>query len=114
MPRLRGPREHRMKANPFLGRDVLSMRDFGPGEIRVLLDQCGHYEKVRKPLLAGKVLGNLFFEPSTRTRLSFDAAMKQLGGTTIGFADSDSTSISKGESLWDTIRVAEGYCDIMV
>jgi aspartate carbamoyltransferase catalytic subunit len=103
-----------MKANPFVGRDILSMRDFGRDEIGALLQRCAQFERIRKPLLAGKVLANLFFEPSTRTRLSFDAAMKQLGGATIGFSDSVSTSISKGESLWDTIRVAEGYCDIIV
>ncbi len=103
-----------MKKNPLLGRDVISMRDFGAAEIRAILERCRWFEKNREPLLQGKVLANLFFEPSTRTRLSFDAAMKRLGGATIGFADSLSTSISKGESLWDTIRVAEGYCDIMV
>ncbi|MSR46942.1 MAG: aspartate carbamoyltransferase [Planctomycetes bacterium] len=103
-----------MKKNPLLGRDVISMRDFGPAEIRAILDRCRGFENNRKPLLQGKVLANLFFEPSTRTRLSFDSAMKRLGGATIGFSDSISTSISKGESLWDTIRVAEGYCDVMV
>ncbi|MBL8842030.1 MAG: aspartate carbamoyltransferase [Planctomycetes bacterium] len=103
-----------MKKNPLLGRDVISMRDFEAAEIRAILEQCGRFAKSREPLLQGKVLANLFFEPSTRTRLSFDAAMKRLGGATIGFADALSTSISKGESLWDTIRVAEGYCDIMV
>jgi aspartate carbamoyltransferase catalytic subunit len=103
-----------MKKNPLLGHDVISMRDFGRDEIRAILDRCKDFEKNKKPLLQGKVLANLFFEPSTRTRLSFDAAMKRLGGQTIGFADALSTSISKGESLWDTIRVAEGYCDVMV
>lgn len=103
-----------MKKNPLLGRDVISMRDFGPEEVRAILDRCRGFAQHSKPLLQGKVLANLFFEPSTRTRLSFDSAMKRLGGATIGFSDSISTSISKGESLWDTIRVAEGYCDIMV
>jgi aspartate carbamoyltransferase catalytic subunit len=101
-------------SHPLRGRDVISMRDFGPEEIRGLLDRCHEFEKNRRPLLQGKVLANLFFEPSTRTRLSFDAAMKRLGGQTIGFADAISTSISKGESLWDTIRVAECYCDVIV
>jgi aspartate carbamoyltransferase catalytic subunit len=103
-----------MKKNPLLGRDVISMRDFGRDEVRAILERCRAFEKNKKPLLGGKVLANLFFEPSTRTRLSFDAAMKRLGGATIGFSDAVSTSISKGESLWDTIRVAEGYCDVMV
>ena len=103
-----------MKKNPLLGRDVLSMRDFGRDEIVAILERCKEFEHAPKPVLKGKVLANLFFEPSTRTRLSFDAAMQRLGGATIGFSDSGSTSISKGESLWDTIRVAEGYCDVIV
>lgn len=103
-----------MKKNPLLDRDVISMRDFDRGEILSILKMCRDFEGTVKPLLQGKVLANLFFEPSTRTRLSFDAAMKRLGGQTIGFADAVSSSMSKGESLWDTIRVAEGYCDVMV
>ena len=103
-----------MKKKNLVGRDVISMRDFERDEILAILERCREFEKNKKPLLQGKVLANLFFEPSTRTRLSFDAAMKRLGGQTIGFADSLATSISKGESLWDTIRVAEGYCDVMV
>jgi aspartate carbamoyltransferase catalytic subunit len=103
-----------MKRNPLLRRDVISMRDFDRNEILAILRRCRDFEKTPRPLLKGKVLANLFFEPSTRTRLSFDAAMKRLGGQTIGFADAVSTSTSKGESLWDTIRVAEGYCDVIV
>ena len=103
-----------MKKNPLLDRDVISMRDFDRADIVAILERCREFERNKKPLLQGKVLANLFFEPSTRTRLSFDAAMKRLGGTTIGFADAVSTSTSKGESLWDTIRVAEGYCDVIV
>jgi aspartate carbamoyltransferase catalytic subunit len=103
-----------MKKNPLLDRDVLSMRDFDRADVVAILERCREFERNKKPLLQGKVLANLFFEPSTRTRLSFDAAMKRLGGQTIGFADALSTSTSKGESLWDTIRVAEGYCDVIV
>ena len=58
-------------------------------------------------------MGTLFFEPSTRTRLSFSSAMNQLGGQVIGFADKDVTSIQKGESLWDTIKMIENYVDII-
>jgi aspartate carbamoyltransferase catalytic subunit len=103
-----------MKKNPLLDRDVISMRDFDRDDIVAILERCQEFERNKKRLLEGKVLANLFFEPSTRTRLSFDSAMKRLGGTTIGFADAVSTSTSKGESLWDTIRVAEGYCDVIV
>ncbi|WP_353892242.1 aspartate carbamoyltransferase [Proteinivorax hydrogeniformans] len=64
--------------------------------------------------LAGHILGTLFFEPSTRTRLSFESAMLRLGGQVLGFSDSDQSSAKKGEGLWDTVRVMDGYCDIMV
>lgn len=62
----------------------------------------------------GNILGTLFFEPSTRTRLSFESAMQRLGGQVLGFSDSSQSSTSKGESLQDTIKVMAGYCDIMV
>ena len=61
----------------------------------------------------GKILGSLFYESSTRTRLSFESAMCSLGGSVIGFADAETSSASKGESLQDTIRVVSGYCDII-
>ncbi len=60
-----------------------------------------------------KILGTLFFEPSTRTRLSFESAMIRLGGQVLGFSESSSSSVSKGESVSDTIRVVGGYCDII-
>ena len=65
-------------------------------------------------MLHGKILATLFFEPSTRTRLSFEAAMNKLGGTTIGFAEPRATAIKKGENLADTIRVVENYADVLV
>ena len=61
----------------------------------------------------GKKLATLFFEPSTRTRLSFESAMMELGGNVLGFADSNSSSVSKGETVSDTIRVVGCYCDII-
>ena len=61
----------------------------------------------------GKKIATLFFEPSTRTRLSFEAAMLDLGGNVIGFSEASSSSVSKGESVSDTIRVVGGYCDII-
>jgi aspartate carbamoyltransferase catalytic subunit len=96
------------------GSDILSIRQFTPAEITTLLDLVERYESVQEPLLRGKVLAALFFEPSTRTRLSFESAMTRLGGSSIGFADAQQTSISKGESLADTIRMAECYCDVIV
>ena len=65
-------------------------------------------------MLSGKILATLFFEPSTRTRLSFEAAMNKLGGTTIGFAEPKVAAIKKGENLADTIRVVENYADVLV
>jgi aspartate carbamoyltransferase catalytic subunit len=65
-------------------------------------------------ILKGKILANLFFEPSTRTRLSFEAAMKRLGGQVIGFDELGTTSTVKGESLRDSVKIIEGYCDIIV
>jgi aspartate carbamoyltransferase catalytic subunit len=64
-------------------------------------------------MLKGKILANLFFEPSTRTRLSFEAAMLKLGGSTIGFAEAEIASVRKGENLADTIRTVENYADII-
>ncbi len=103
-----------MNRAQFVGADILSMRDFDKNQILTLLEVCKEFERVQGPILQGKILGSFFFEPSTRTRLSFECAMNRLGGRTIGFAEAQSTSSSKGESLWDTIKVAESYCDIMV
>lgn len=64
-------------------------------------------------LLKGKILATLFFEPSTRTRLSFEAAMFKLGGAAIGFADAEVASVRKGENLADTIRTVENYADVI-
>jgi aspartate carbamoyltransferase catalytic subunit len=101
-------------AERFSGRDVISMRDFSRDDVVALLDACDKFEDESGALLHGKILANLFFEPSTRTRLSFHAAMARLGGTTIGFADASISSVAKGESLTDTIRVVENYCDVIV
>jgi len=70
--------------------------------------------KIGSNMLQGKILATLFFEPSTRTRLSFEAAMNKLGGTAIGFAEPKVSAINKGENLADTIRVVENYADVMV
>jgi aspartate carbamoyltransferase catalytic subunit len=98
----------------FKGRDIISIRDFSRDELIYVLKTAKKFEKYRKPLLQGKVLSTLFFEPSTRTRLSFEAAMTQLGGQVIGFADAKVSSAAKGETLSDAIKVVEGYCDAIV
>ena len=68
---------------------------------------------VHLPLLEGKVLANMFYENSTRTRMSFEAAMKRLGGSVLNFS-SIGTSVAKGETLFDTMQMVEGYADIAV
>ena len=99
----------------FKGRDIISIRDFSKDEILHVLKTAKKFEEnPRQNLLKDKILATLFFEPSTRTRLSFESAMKLLGGGVIGFADASVTSISKGESLSDSIRIVEGYCDVIV
>ncbi len=99
----------------FAGRDVISIRDFTREELlHVLAVSKGMEEEAPPDLLAGKIMASLFFEPSTRTRLSFHAAMSLLGGRTIGFTDPGTTSMVKGESLSDSFRIVEGYSDILV
>ncbi|MBN2111609.1 aspartate carbamoyltransferase [Candidatus Woesearchaeota archaeon] len=99
---------------PFKGRDIISIRDFSREELIYILKVAQKFEKQNKPVLKGKILSTLFFEPSTRTRLSFESAMNRLGGKVIGFADAAVSSAAKGESLHDTIKVIEGYCDVIV
>ncbi|MEW6745413.1 MAG: aspartate carbamoyltransferase [Planctomycetota bacterium] len=103
-----------VQAPRLAGRDMISVRDFTREEILFILGVARQFEQERRPLLQGKVLATLFYEPSTRTRLSFESAMTRLGGSYLGFADMRVSSTTKGESLQDTIRVVEGYCDIIL
>jgi aspartate carbamoyltransferase catalytic subunit len=98
----------------FAGRDIISTRDLTKDEILFLLDLAEQFEDPSPSVLQGKIMASLFFEPSTRTRLSFESAMLRLGGRTLGFAEAGVSSAAKGESLADTIRVAEGYADAIV
>ncbi|RLG92528.1 MAG: aspartate carbamoyltransferase [Candidatus Hecatellales archaeon] len=101
----------------FKGRDIISIRDFSRKEIDYLLRVAKKVEETpedRLKVLQGKIMGSLFFEPSTRTRLSFEVAMKKLGGEVVGFSEPALTSIKKGETLADTIRVVENYVDVIV
>jgi aspartate carbamoyltransferase catalytic subunit len=94
---------------------VISMADFSRGEIEEILTQTKAIkEKQPAPCFQGKILASCFFEPSTRTRLSFETAMIRLGGHVVGFADTHSTSAQKGESLADSIKVIGNYADIIV
>lgn len=99
----------------FLGRDIISIRDLSRDEIEHVLKTAEKLDqKKNHQLLNGKILVTLFFDPSTRTRLSFIAAMKRLGGQVIGFSDAKTSSAAKGETIADTVRIAEGYGDVIV
>ncbi len=98
----------------FKGRDIISIEDFSQQEINHILDVSKTMESIAKcgsDMLKGKILATLFFEPSTRTRLSFETAILKLGGNYIGFAEPDITSARKGENLADTVRTVENYAD---
>jgi len=96
-------------------KSLVSIDDLSTEEVLKILDLSEEFEKepINK-LLDGKVVATLFFEPSTRTRLSFESAISRLGGKILGFADASSSSVSKGETLNDTIRTVSNYCDAIV
>ena len=99
----------------FKNRDIISVRDFSKQELLYVLKIAKKMEsKSYANLLKDKVMASLFFEPSTRTRLSFETAMNQLGGRVIGFDRASVSSVKKGETLWDTIKMAEQYADVIV
>ena len=98
--------------------DVVTMDDLSNEEILSILEDSVRLVPVARgavhlPLLEGKVLANMFYENSTRTRMSFETAMKRLGGSVLNFS-SIGTSVSKGETLFDTMQMVEGYADIAV
>lgn len=93
----------------------MSISDLSREEILSLLDTAQKFEeRPNRRLLEGKVVATLFFEPSTRTRLSFETAVNRLGGRVIGFSDASNTSTSKGETLKDTIKMVSNYADLIV
>ena len=96
-------------------KSLISIRDFSKDEILHVLEIAKEFEQNHEQnFLAGKVIACLFFEPSTRTRLSFEAAVNRLGARVIGFPDSRNTSVSKGETLEDTIKIVSNYVDMIV
>lgn len=98
----------------FKSKDLVSINDLSKEDILYFLDAVLRVENSDcSELCKGKILATLFFEPSTRTRLSFESAMKHMGGSVIGFSGEESTSRKKGESLYDTLKTIEGYCDIV-
>ena len=101
----------------FEGRDIVSIRDFTRADVDHIMEATRLMEPLVKhdsTILQGRTLANLFFEPSTRTRMSFEAAMHKLGGSCISIAEARTSSVEKGESLADTLRTVENYCDLIV
>jgi aspartate carbamoyltransferase catalytic subunit len=96
-------------------RSLISITDLTKEEILRIAELAAYFEEhPYEPLLQGRVIASLFFEPSTRTRLSFESAINRLGARVIGVSDASNTSVSKGETFHDTIQVISNYCDLIV
>ena len=104
--------------NGFFGKSLISVRDLDKQQLESIFESIDKIIDMepsqRRELARGKTLGYLFFEPSTRTRLSFEAAMALLGGTSIGISDATSSSIHKGETLGDTVKIISSYSDVLI
>ena len=104
--------------NEFFGKNIISVRDLDQQKLELIFDATNKIidmsQDKRSEIARGKTLGYLFFEPSSRTRLSFESAMALLGGVSVGIADATSSSIHKGETLGDTVKVISSYCDVLV
>ena len=103
-------------AQSLAGKSVVTLDDISTAQIRMLLDKARYIDSHRKEVAHtcdGRVLATLFYEPSTRTRLSFETAMLRLGGKVIGFAGAQLSSASKGETVSDTLRVVSNYVDVV-
>lgn len=102
----------------FMNKDIISIKDFSKEDLIKVMETAKKIESMpaekKQKLLDNKIMASLFLEPSTRTRLSFQAAMTRLGGKVIGFSDPKTASVDKGEDLMDTINTVENYCDIIV
>ena len=94
--------------------DFVTIADLSKEKIMYLIEMAQEFEKYpNRELLKGKVVATLFFEPSTRTRLSFETAANRLGAKVIGFSDAKASSVTKGETLKDTILMVSNYADII-
>ncbi len=97
------------------GKSLVSITDYSKEDILRILDTAEEFEvNQRQNILNGHVIASLFFEPSTRTRLSFESAVQYLGGSIIGFASADTSSVKKGETLKDTILTVSNYSDLII
>lgn len=102
-------------ANIIYGSNILSMRDLNLEQLEFILNTAEQLKKnPKKDSLKNKIIANCFFEPSTRTRLSFETAVLRLGGSIIGFSDAGTLSTQKGENFHDTIRVISDYADLLI
>lgn len=96
-------------------RNLISIQDFSKDEILHVLEMAAEFEKnPSQPIFRDKVVASIFFEPSTRTRLSFETAANRLGARVIGFSDIGNTSITKGETIKDTIKMVSNYADLII
>ena len=104
--------------NNFSQENIISIRDLSKDDLEQIYSKTNEIMEMkaeqRQEIARGKTLGYLFFEPSTRTTLSFQSAMALIGGTSFGIADATSSSIKKGESLADTVKIMSGYADVIV
>ncbi|PIW35283.1 MAG: aspartate carbamoyltransferase, partial [Nitrosopumilales archaeon CG15_BIG_FIL_POST_REV_8_21_14_020_33_23] len=104
--------------NEFYQKDIISIKDFNKAQLEQIFASSDKIMKLnpieRREICKGNTLGYLFYEPSTRTRLSFDAAMASVGGNSLGISDISSSSTKKGESLADTVRIMSNYSDVLV
>ncbi|WP_028535065.1 aspartate carbamoyltransferase [Paludibacterium yongneupense] len=101
--------------NPLYRKHIISIPDFSRAELELVVATAARLKAApRDDLLQGRLVASCFFEPSTRTRLSFETAVQRLGGRVIGFADGGNTSAKKGETLADTVRIISSYTDAMV
>ncbi|NMJ86245.1 MAG: aspartate carbamoyltransferase [Thaumarchaeota archaeon] len=104
--------------NCFYNRDIVSIKEFNRDDLDFMFKSTEKLQSLHQnekmELARGRNLGYIFFEPSTRTRLSFEAAMISIGGNSMGIADAKSSSVEKGESLADTVRVIDQYSDVII
>ncbi len=104
--------------NEFYQKDIISIKDYTKDQLETIFSSTDKIMQLnsadRRDICKGKTLGYLFYEPSTRTRLSFDSAMASIGGNSLGISDISSSSTQKGESLADTVRIMSIYSDVLV
>jgi len=119
MGRIVGKPNSSSSGSGLRGKDLISFKDLSKGQVISILNESESMlraltRRAKLEYLENRIMATAFFEPSTRTRLSFESAMQRLGGGVIGFSDVNTTSSVKGESLADTIRVVASYADIIV